>query len=45
MAQLLEQLDDAFGSVTEETCAGLLKKVRAVEEPDWREEARLAREQ
>ena len=28
MAHLLEQLDDAFDSVTEETCTGLIKKVR-----------------
>jgi transposase len=45
MAHLLEQLDEAFGSVTEETCAGLIKKVREVEEKYWREDARLDREQ
>jgi transposase len=45
MAHLLEQLDDAFGSVTEETCAGLIKKVREVEDKYWREDARLDREQ
>jgi hypothetical protein len=32
MAHLLEQLDDAFASVTEETCSGLIKKVRQVED-------------
>ena len=45
MAHLLEQLDDAFGSVTEETCTGLIKKVREVEDKYWREDARLDREQ
>ena len=45
MAHLLEQLDDAFDSVTEETCAGLIKKVREVEDKYWREDARLDREQ
>jgi transposase len=32
MAYLLEQLDDAFDSGTEETCSGLIKKVREVED-------------
>jgi transposase len=45
MAHLLEQLDDAFGSVTEETCTGLIKKVREVEDKYWREDARVDREQ
>ena len=40
MAHLLEQLDDAFDSVTEETCTGLIKKVREVEDKYWREDAR-----
>ena len=35
MAHLLEQLDDAFDSVTEETCSGLIKKVREVEDKYW----------
>lgn len=43
MAHLLEQLDDAFDSVTEETCSGLIKKVRGVEDKYWREDARLDR--
>lgn len=41
MAHLLEQLDEAFDSVTEETCSGLIKKVREVEDTYWREDARL----
>jgi transposase len=45
MAHLLEQLDDAFDSVTEETCSGLIKKVREVEDKYWREDARLDRGQ
>jgi hypothetical protein len=45
MAHLLEQLDEAFDSVTEETCSGLIKKVREVEDPYWREDARLDRGQ
>src|SRR5687768_6145079 len=43
MAHLLEQLDDAFDSVTEETCSGLIKKVREVEDKYWREDAQLDR--
>jgi hypothetical protein len=43
MAHLLEQLDDAFDSVTEETCSGLIKKVREVEDKYWTEDARLDR--
>ena len=45
MAHLLEQLDEAFDRVTEETCSGLIKKVREVEDTYWREEARLDRGQ
>jgi DDE superfamily endonuclease len=45
MAHLLEQLDDAFNSVTEETCTGLIKKVREVEDKYWREDAQLDRGQ
>jgi transposase len=41
MAQLLEQLEDAFASVTEETCSGLIKKVRKVEDTFWTEDAQL----
>ena len=45
MAHLLEQLDDAFASVTEETCSGLIKKVRQVEDKYWIEDLRLDRQQ
>jgi hypothetical protein len=45
MAHLLEQLDDAFDSVTEETCTGLIQKVREVEDKYWREDAQLDRGQ
>jgi transposase len=41
MSHLLEQLDDAFESVTEETCSGVIKKVRKVEDAFWTEDARL----
>jgi transposase len=43
MAHLLEQLDDAFDSVTQETCLGLIKKVRGVEDKYWREDVRSDR--
>jgi hypothetical protein len=39
MAHLLEQLDDAFDRVTEETCTGLIKTVREVEDKYGREDA------
>jgi transposase len=45
MAHLLEQLDDAFESVTEETCSGWIKKVRQVEDKYWMEDMRLDRRQ
>ena len=45
MAHLLEQLDDAFASVPEETCSGLIKKVRQVEDKYWVEDMRLDRRQ
>ena len=45
MAHLLEQLDDAFASVTEETCSGLIKKVRQVEDKYSMEDMRLDRQQ
>ena len=44
-AHLLEPLDEAFDSVTEETCSGLIKKAREVEDKYWREDARLDRGQ
>jgi len=39
LAHLLEPLDEAFDSVTAETCTGLIKKVREVEDKYWREDA------
>jgi len=42
-AHLLAQLDDAFDSVPEETCSGLIKKVREVEDKYWTEDARFDR--
>jgi hypothetical protein len=45
MAHLLEPRDDAFESVTEETCTGLIKKVRKVEDKFWPEDVRLDRRQ
>jgi len=38
MAQLLEQLDDAFDKVTAKTCAGLIKKVQHIEDKCWMED-------
>lgn len=35
MDNLLTQLEKAFESVTEKTCLGLIKKVRAVEDEFW----------
>jgi transposase len=45
MTHLLAQLADAFASVTEETCSGLIKKVRQVEDKYWTEDMRLDRQQ
>ena len=45
MAHLLEQLDDAFASVPEETCSGVIKKVRQVEDKYGTEDMRLDRQQ
>jgi hypothetical protein len=38
MAQLLEQLDDAFDQVTATTCAGLIKIVQHIEDNFWMED-------
>jgi hypothetical protein len=43
MAHFLEQLDDAFASVTPETCSRLIKKVRGVEDKYWREDVQSDR--
>ena len=45
MAPLLEQLEEAFDRVTDETCTGLSKKRREVEDKYWREDAQLDRGQ
>jgi transposase len=41
MANLVAQLEEAFGSVTAKTCSGLIKKVRMVEDKFWEEDALL----
>jgi hypothetical protein len=41
MANLLNQLDDAFTGVTAKTCAGLNKKIRNIEDKFWEEDAVL----
>lgn len=43
MADLVAQLDDAFERVTEQTCSGLINKVRQVEDKYWREDMQLDR--
>lgn len=41
MANLVAQLEDAFNAVTAETCSGLIKKIREVEDKFWKEEVML----
>lgn len=41
MSNLLKQLDEAFGSVTADTCSGIIKKVRKVEDKFWSEDIEL----
>jgi transposase len=41
MANLVAQLENAFGSVTAKTCKGLINKVRMVEDKFWEEDALL----
>jgi transposase len=41
MANLLNQLDDAFGAVTIKTCNGLMEKIRNVEDKFWEDDAEL----
>jgi transposase len=41
MANLLIQLEEAFDSVTEKTCSGLIKKIRGIEDKFWEEDALL----
>jgi len=38
MANLMAQLEDAFGSVTAKTCTGLINKIRKVEDNFWKED-------
>ncbi|MDP3704819.1 MAG: transposase [Legionellaceae bacterium] len=41
MANVLLQLDMAFSSVTEQTCTGLIKKIRQVEDDFWTSDLEL----
>lgn len=41
MTNLIVQLENAFENVTAKTCTGLIKKIRAVEDRFWREDALL----
>jgi transposase len=41
MANLVAQLENAFSSVTAQTCSGLIKKVRKVEDRFWTEDMLL----
>ena len=41
MANLLLQLDTAFSSVTEQTCTGLIKKIRQIEDDFWTSDLEL----
>ena len=41
MDNLIHQLESAFDKVTGKTCAGLIKKVRNIEDTFWRDDALL----
>jgi len=41
MSNLLKQLDKAFDSVTSDTCSGIIKKVRKIEDKFWYEDIEL----
>ncbi len=41
MANLLTRLENAFSVVTAETCSGLIKKVREIEDTFWKEDILL----
>jgi len=41
MSNLLKQLDKAFDSVTANTCSGIIKKVRKIEDKFWHEDIEL----
>ena len=44
MSNLLKQLDEAFDSVTAETCSGIIKKIRKIEDQFWSEDIELESE-
>lgn len=44
MATMLAQLERAFAAVTSKTCAGLVRKVRAVEDRFWNEDMQFDRD-
>ena len=41
MANLIVQLEDAFGGVTAKTCSGLIKKIREIEDQFWKDDVLL----
>jgi len=41
MNNLIQQLESAFGKVTSQTCAGLIRKTRDLEDAFWRDDAVL----
>ena len=41
MDNLILQLESAFDKITAKTCAGLIKKIRDVEDTFWRDDAAL----
>ena len=41
MANLMRQLESAFDKVTAKTCAGLIRKIRDVEDEFWRDDVAL----
>jgi hypothetical protein len=45
MDNLQRQLDQAFDKITAETCQGIIKKVRAIEDKYWKEDALMDQSQ
>ncbi len=45
MDNLVQQLENAFGKVTAQTCQKIIKKVRSIEDIFWEEDARLDEKQ
>ncbi len=41
MNNLLVQLEEAFGSVTQKTCTGAINKVREIEDKFWSEDIQM----